>query len=103
MNQQQFDTIFTALYFALSTHDKNSGITFRKGRSFFSEGYALIELDRDHHLQLELADLAAYRDAGALKKQRLLDGLIGQARLALSVAENQSCASLKDVVQDNES
>lgn len=88
MNQQQFDTIFTALYFALSTHNKDAGITIRKGRSFFAEGYAVIELDQGYSLKLELADLVAYRDASPVKKQRLLGGLIGQARMALTGTES---------------
>lgn len=103
MNQLQFDALFTALYFALSASNKASGIDFRKGRSFFTEGYALIEFGDAYTLKLELADLVTYRDAGASRKQRLIEGLIGQARLALAAPRKRSEAATQDIQHANKS
>lgn len=101
MNQQQFDRLFTALYFALSAHSQSDGIAFRKGQSFYKDGYALIEFDQGYSLKLELADVLAFRDASTLKKQRLLEGLIGQARLALSGGETQSRVNSSESVEQD--
>lgn len=80
MNREEFEHLFSALYFAISAHAKASGLTFRSAKSFPSEGYGTIEFGDNLVLTVNTADLEAFREASNLECQALIDGLVAQTR-----------------------